>query len=427
MAVPGARARGRLADLGDRCLVHRVGNRFTMLETVRQFATERLEEDGRAEEIRRRHGRRMLAVAEEGWAQLRDGHEHGTVAAIEQALPDLRAAFGFATAEGDADAALRMVVALRDCAFFAMLAEPLTWGEAAGRLGLASGHPLVPDALAIAALGAWGAGDLPRAERLVREARAVLAAAGREEGFTVADAAGTLALAQGRPADALEHYRRAVTVHDGHADRLFRAEDAVMVAACLAYLGETDAAVAEADRILRELVPGAGPLVAAWCWYGAGEVLLEHDPGTARERLAVAEDLARRTGARFVLGVAGTSLASVDARHGDPAEAIARYRWLLPLWVRAGVRTTLWTMLRSVVELLARLGSDEAAARLLGAVTGDVSGVVPFGIDDTRLEQTHATLRRRLGDGRLAELLAEGRRLDDAAAAAVAAAAFDER
>ncbi len=37
-----------------------------MLETIRQFAAERLEESGEAKDVRRRHAGRMLAIAELG-------------------------------------------------------------------------------------------------------------------------------------------------------------------------------------------------------------------------------------------------------------------------------------------------------------------------------------------------------------------------
>ena len=39
--------------------------RFTMLETIRAYALERLEASGEAEEIRRRHAEHFLAVAEQ--------------------------------------------------------------------------------------------------------------------------------------------------------------------------------------------------------------------------------------------------------------------------------------------------------------------------------------------------------------------------
>src|SRR5437773_2217935 len=46
-----------------------------MLETIREYAHERLEESGEAEELRRRHARRFLALAEEADPRPREGRE----------------------------------------------------------------------------------------------------------------------------------------------------------------------------------------------------------------------------------------------------------------------------------------------------------------------------------------------------------------
>src|SRR5690606_19452460 len=174
-----------------------------------------------------------------------------------------------------------------------------------------------------------------------------------------------------------------------------------------------------------DIVPEAGAVAGSWCWYAAGECLLDDDPDEARVRLERAVELARAGGSTFVQGVAGASLASLDVRAGDVTAAVERYRWRFPLWLRAGVRSPMRTMLRSVAELLCRHGVDEHAARLLGAVTAPGVGHEVVGDDDVRLTAIRHELERRLGPGRCGELLAEGRGLDDAAAAAEATAAFE--
>jgi predicted ATPase len=54
----------RLQSLVEKSLARRTGERFWMLETIREFAAERLEHSGEAEAIRRRHGTYFLDVAE---------------------------------------------------------------------------------------------------------------------------------------------------------------------------------------------------------------------------------------------------------------------------------------------------------------------------------------------------------------------------
>jgi predicted ATPase len=53
-----------LASLVDKSLVRHDRERFWMLESIREFATERLESSGEAERIRRRHAEFLLRLAE---------------------------------------------------------------------------------------------------------------------------------------------------------------------------------------------------------------------------------------------------------------------------------------------------------------------------------------------------------------------------
>ena len=175
--------------------------------------------------------------------------------------------------------------------------------------------------------------------------------------------------------------------------------------------------------LIADVAPRAGVVPRSWCWYAAGECLLDADLGLAAERLEYAVRLARRGGATFVEGVAGASLAALAVRGGRVGEAIEHYRWLLPLWLRAGVRAPFWTMLRSVVELLVASGEDESAGQLLGAVLSSGNDVTAD--DDARLVKAAATLRHRIGDERYEYCWETGRGLDAGAAAALTSAAFE--
>jgi len=59
-----------LASLVDKSLVRQSGDRFWMLETIREFAFERLREDDTLDEVRRRHAEYFLAGAEANFGQI---------------------------------------------------------------------------------------------------------------------------------------------------------------------------------------------------------------------------------------------------------------------------------------------------------------------------------------------------------------------
>src|SRR4029453_8866925 len=62
-----------LGRLIDKSLVRRESGRFRMLETVREYALERLEESGHGESMRERHASHFLALAETSGAAPRGG------------------------------------------------------------------------------------------------------------------------------------------------------------------------------------------------------------------------------------------------------------------------------------------------------------------------------------------------------------------
>jgi predicted ATPase/class 3 adenylate cyclase len=90
-------------------------DRVFMLETIREFAAERLGETGEAETVRRRHAERMLAIAESAHLSPETGvgenpQRHELVLAERD---DVRAAIDWAT-EHAADLALELVLALEN-------------------------------------------------------------------------------------------------------------------------------------------------------------------------------------------------------------------------------------------------------------------------------------------------------------------------
>jgi tetratricopeptide (TPR) repeat protein len=85
--------------------------RFTMLETVREYAAERLEESGEAGDIRQRHARFYLALAEEAESKFFGRESVAWLDRLEAEHDNLRAALAWSIEE-DVEVGLRLAGAL---------------------------------------------------------------------------------------------------------------------------------------------------------------------------------------------------------------------------------------------------------------------------------------------------------------------------
>ncbi len=101
-----------LASLVDKSLVRvRDDDRYWMLETIREFALERLDESREADDVRRRHAEHFLALAEEAEPHLR-GASETWLELVDREHDNLRAALDQLGACGEAQLALRLAAAM---------------------------------------------------------------------------------------------------------------------------------------------------------------------------------------------------------------------------------------------------------------------------------------------------------------------------
>jgi len=86
--------------------------RFVMLETIHEYARERLEVGGNAKEIRRLHAEYFLALAEEGESRLREPGEARWLERLDLEHDNMRAALSWTLESGEAELGLRLAGAL---------------------------------------------------------------------------------------------------------------------------------------------------------------------------------------------------------------------------------------------------------------------------------------------------------------------------
>jgi predicted ATPase/class 3 adenylate cyclase len=101
-----------LGSLVDQSLVRRSGERFWMLETIREYAVERLEESGEADNLRARHADWYLELAERARPEIHRAQALQWLDRLEAEHANLRLAIDRALEDGDAARALRLTGAV---------------------------------------------------------------------------------------------------------------------------------------------------------------------------------------------------------------------------------------------------------------------------------------------------------------------------
>ena len=316
-AVPGrAAVRGQPAAPGQPDVRPAAGApRVRMLETIREYGTERLGEHCEAAPIGQRHAAYYLALAEEAAAALAGPAAAGWLGRLDTEHDNLRAALRWALDRGDRVTALRLAGALwRFWAQRGHLSEGRRWFTAAFALpGDAS-----PAAPAPQVNWLTGAARLAMDQAAYDEASAYCeqaAALAREHGNAADQAAalntaGLLARALNRYADSAQAHQAALPLAQGAADRGATATALLGLAYAAMFTGEAMRASALAEQSLPEARESGDQLILAQVliflgWVASNGAGFERSGVLATEALslfATLGDTAGRAEALFMLG-----------------------------------------------------------------------------------------------------------------------------
>jgi predicted ATPase/class 3 adenylate cyclase len=201
-----------LESLVDKALAQVDGERFRMLQTIAEFARERLEAAGEADEIALGHARRYAEVARE----IRDGIE-GTdqVRSIERGIAEeanLEAALDSLLAAGESEAGMQMSGDL--WMYWHVRGKNVTAAEhaAAFLAAGAAGAPTVgrAGALTTAGLTSWMLGEFERSRDEWAEAYRIAEELGADRELCVAGLCEALALLMLDPAAGIEWSTRSI-------------------------------------------------------------------------------------------------------------------------------------------------------------------------------------------------------------------------
>jgi len=378
-----------LQSLVEKSLVRKTGERFWLLETIREFAFQCLEESGEAASVGRRHAEHFLGLAEEAAPHLDNPPEQRRwLARLDAELDNFRTALAWSSDRDDSEVGLRLAASLREFWFVrGYYSEGLRWLDS-----LLSG----------------GVVRAPEFRLRALEAGAGLALKVSE--FDVAHQYAEEALIRARDAD----------------DRVAAARALLALGSVARIAGDgerRDAFYLEGLALARD----AGDLVLAARFLASfGTAALEAGDferagSFYRESLALSEAADSEQGIARAHGF----LASHALHEGRVEDALVHSRRSLELAHRLGWMEAVVYQLGTLACAYALLGEAERAAKLVGAESSLVDELhlrLERHYRDER-ERAATEVRRQLDAERLDRLLAEGRAisLDDAVQLALSA------
>jgi predicted ATPase/DNA-binding winged helix-turn-helix (wHTH) protein len=333
-----------LSSLVDKNLVQRVDRaeaepRFAMLETIREYALERLTDSGERSAARRAHAAYCLVLAEEGNPELSPVDRARWLAQCDFEIDNFRFALDWLFQTVDVDWALRLCVSLFR---FWDMREHLTEGRTRleAVLRLAGADRPKERARVSHFLGALttAQGDYPAAEHFLQESLFLYEELGDESGIAVSlNALAVTARDRGDYSAAQSDFERSLACWRMLSDRLALARCLHNLADVVKVRGDYPRAkwaLLEAADIFEELGDRSG---SAWSINQQGDIArAQGDMTAARGLYQRALSVFREAGDPWGTARSLTDLAYIDCAQGDHSAAHTACREALEIF--AGLR-----------------------------------------------------------------------------------------
>jgi predicted ATPase/DNA-binding winged helix-turn-helix (wHTH) protein len=364
-----------LSSLVDQNLIQRADRadtepRFAMLETVREYALERVADSGEELATRRTHAAYCLVLAEEGNPELGSADRARWLAQCDVEIDNFRSALDWLFQTLDVDWGLRLCVAL--FRFWDMrehLAEGRVRLEAVLRLA-GDGHTK-ERARVSQFLGALttAQGDFPAAESFLEQSLALYEELDDQWGIAASlNALAVSARDRGDYASAESNFERSLACWRLLPDRLAMARCLHNLANMVKVRGDYSRArwaLREATDIFEAVGDRSG---AAWSINQQGDIAREQgNVAAARQLYQRALAAFRETGDRWGSARSLTDLGSIDCEQGDPLAARAEYCEAMEIFASLEHRRGIARVIEGCACLAAAQGHAARALKLAAA------------------------------------------------------------
>jgi predicted ATPase/DNA-binding SARP family transcriptional activator/DNA-binding CsgD family transcriptional regulator len=344
--------------------------RHRMLEPIRQYAREKLEESGEFEELQRRHATFFLALAEEGEPAFRGPAEGSWLDRLEAEHDNLRAALTWMLAQGGRGLALRLAAALT---WFWVdrghLSEGTNWSKRALVRGSAANESAKASALSGLGYILRAQDDFEGAELCLEEALALHEALRNPERVTeTLYHLGWVKLFRGDARHAAALFEESLAAAEESGNQ--RVSPGVLNG--LGWIACDGGNFERAQRLWAEALTMARERRSA---LGASDALInmghtelvrgnrEHANGLFEEALVLGQEV----GNRYIVASGLKSLGIAATLGGDPIRAKALLKESLAIDAKMGSRIDIAEDLEGLAEAATALGEHLRAVQLWGA------------------------------------------------------------
>jgi predicted ATPase len=389
--------------------------RFSMLETIRQFAEEQLRSAGEADEARNAHagyfaGREADVLALWDSPRQREAYEWFTIE-----LPNLRAAFRWAADCGDLDASATIATYAAFLGFWVEQFEPVAWTEELIGPARAVDHHGLAQLYALATQ-CYAAGRLDDAFGCAEAGRLAIDSGRFDQvPYDLESWMGGPYIWAGVPERWLELCRN--MIKRGRGGQYFAQANLVVA---LTFTGASEEALAASEDLLAAADATENPLVICYSLVAYGYARRDTDPPAAYTALRRGLPIAQDSGNRQLESHLAGNVSMLAGIQADPLDAFEHLSMALRNHYDSGSFSLMITPLAIMATVLDRLGYHEPAATICGFTDTPFTRASFPEIHDAIVH-----LRKVLGDNAYEELARTGEAMTSAEIAAFALEQID--
>jgi predicted ATPase len=335
--------------------------RYSMLETIRQFAEEQLAATGGLDDGRASHARNFAARASDMLALWDGPRQRETYTWLTTEFANLRAAFRWSARNDDLDTAAVLATHATFLGVWVQQYEPVAWAEELLEPARAVNHRRLLQLYVVAAQ-CYAAGRAEDAVGYLEASQQLTDSGGFDPDLYETQTSGGIAyMAAGRPQRWVDVCRDAIA--RGPGPRTITRACLVMA---LNFLGDGDGARLASEGLLAAADATDNPNTACFALLALGIAHLDTDPVVAYDVHRRALMLARQSGNRQMEMATAVNVSIFAAKEGDPIETFDYLTTIIRRYHDSGSVSLLEFPMAILAAVFDRIGRHERAATICG-------------------------------------------------------------